>query len=343
MDTEGLARALAPLLSDAEGVPNPFRPQAWEKLASSEGLARVLAPLIPEDEVTSFQSSDPFHEPYPRSYVWSSFVGSCVGQLVCSEAAVIATIFHLDRLSSTVHLFNRRRIFVTLLMLCSKLYDDDYWKTTYYAEWCGVDVPHMNALELALMKVLNFDINVPLDRMYDYWQEGKQAQLNVYFENVLPQVVDKPKFIDTFDVIVAEMTTRVEEWRRTMPRSSSPSSSNASGSSVAHTLESATERKSETMSGYILWMQSIRPELLQQNPDVSFSELGKLAGARWKALSADAKKEWNTKAAEKKAANPNYGKRKSSKKSEAKKAKPYDGPKKKKKSDKAKKVVTASA
>jgi len=93
------------------------------------------------------------------------------------------------------------------------------------------------------------------------------------------------------------------------------------------------------MSSYIMFMQHVRPVIIAENPAAKFADVGKLAGERWKSLSAAEKAEWKEKARVFLEANPEYGKRKkkSEKKGKDAAAKPYDKAEKPKKVKGAKK------
>ena len=41
--------------------------------------------------------------------------------------------------------------------------------------------------------------------------------------------------------------------------------------------------------------KATRPEIVQENPDMAFGEVGKELGARWRALSEAEKAEWKAK------------------------------------------------
>jgi hypothetical protein len=49
-------------------------------------------------------------------------------------------------------------------------------------------------------------------------------------------------------------------------------------------------KKKRTPSAFLLYSSSVREEVKKENPEAAFGEIGKLIGARWQALDADAKK-----------------------------------------------------
>jgi len=76
----------------------------------------------------------------------------------------------------------------------------------------------------------------------------------------------------------------------------------------AEAKKAGTKRKKDPnapkrpMSAYFLWFQSSRAELKEENPGSSVTDLGKIAGAKWREMDDDDKEEWTAKAAEAKEA-----------------------------------------
>ena len=62
---------------------------------------------------------------------------------------------------------------------------------------------------------------------------------------------------------------------------------------MLHTTQATKAKGSpkakKPLSGYMLFAKEMRPKLKEQSPDLSFGEVGKELGARWRALS-DAEK-----------------------------------------------------
>jgi hypothetical protein len=56
------------------------------------------------------------------------------------------------------------------------------------------------------------------------------------------------------------------------------------------------ETKTPRLSGYILFSNSMRNDVKQENPDMKFVDIGKELGKRWKDLSQEDRDEWNSKA-----------------------------------------------
>jgi len=51
------------------------------------------------------------------------------------------------------------------------------------------------------------------------------------------------------------------------------------------------------MSAFMFFSTAQRPALLAANPGAAFADIGRAAGEAWRALDAEAKKEWEAKAA----------------------------------------------
>ena len=66
--------------------------------------------------------------------------------------------FHLC--SANVH-----RVLLALMVISTKLVDDEPYTNTYWASVGGVDLPHLNDLEIYSMKVLDHHLNVSATEM----------------------------------------------------------------------------------------------------------------------------------------------------------------------------------
>ena len=56
----------------------------------------------------------------------------------------------------------------------------------------------------------------------------------------------------------------------------------------------------KTPSGYMLFAQSIRARIKEENPNSTFGDIGRLIGAEWRKTDAEEKKRWNDTAASQK-------------------------------------------
>lgn len=57
----------------------------------------------------------------------------------------------------------------------------------------------------------------------------------------------------------------------------------------------ATERPKRPLSAYMIWLNSVRPEIKKENPDFKVTEVAKKGGELWRGLKD--KSEWEAKAA----------------------------------------------
>ena len=55
------------------------------------------------------------------------------------------------------------------------------------------------------------------------------------------------------------------------------------------TKAKGSPKAKKPLSGYMLFAKEMRPKLKEESPDLSFGEVGKELGARWRALSDDEK------------------------------------------------------
>ena len=55
------------------------------------------------------------------------------------------------------------------------------------------------------------------------------------------------------------------------------------------TKAKGSPKAKKPLSGYMLFAKEMRPKLKEESPDLTFGEVGKELGARWRALSDDEK------------------------------------------------------
>ena len=89
-----------------------------------------------------------------------------------TEATLLHTFVLLDRLHvaqsrSGFHLCaaNVHRVLLSLVVISAKLVDDEPYTNTYWASCGGVDLPHMNDLEIYAMKCLDHHLHVTMQEM----------------------------------------------------------------------------------------------------------------------------------------------------------------------------------
>ena len=89
-----------------------------------------------------------------------------------TEATLLHTLVLLERLHKRqypngFHLCsaNVHRVLLALMVISTKLVDDEPYTNTYWASVGGVDLPHLNDLEIYSMKVLDHRLNVSATEM----------------------------------------------------------------------------------------------------------------------------------------------------------------------------------
>ena len=89
-----------------------------------------------------------------------------------TEATLLHTFVLLDRLHvaqsrSGFHLCsaNVHRVLLSLVVISAKLVDDEPYTNTYWASCGGVDLPHLNDLEIYAMKCLDHRMHVTVQEM----------------------------------------------------------------------------------------------------------------------------------------------------------------------------------
>merc|ERR1712070_314531 len=115
-------------------------------------------------------------------------------------------LIYIDRLIENRNLelsiLNIHRILITSIMIAAKYNDDIFYNNTFYAKIGGLPVSELNALEVEVLRFLNFKLYVSKDMFDKYMKE-----LNSYMEystadlvqpkcNVITQLfVDKEVYI----------------------------------------------------------------------------------------------------------------------------------------------------
>jgi hypothetical protein len=69
----------------------------------------------------------------------------------CSEACFVVALVYIDRFIDAQEIvvspFNVHRLFITAILLATKLYDDEYYNNSYYAKLGGIQIKELNSLE----------------------------------------------------------------------------------------------------------------------------------------------------------------------------------------------------
>lgn len=74
-----------------------------------------------------------------------------------------------------------------MLMICTviaaKVYDDFYFKNTYYSKVAGIPLAELNSLEVTALTILNFDVSID-SQLFNIYLERLQNFLDMNHQNV---------------------------------------------------------------------------------------------------------------------------------------------------------------
>lgn len=91
----------------------------------------------------------------------------------CSDACFIASLVYVDRAvkrqpSFEVSNLTIHRLVAASVVVGAKFLDDTYYSNAYYAKVCGVSVKHLNSLEVAMLKCVDWNLSITSDE-FDYY------------------------------------------------------------------------------------------------------------------------------------------------------------------------------
>lgn len=89
---------------------------------------------------------------------------------VAGESLLVYMFINLDKLIQkytqeryiVLSDFTKHRILLSLLVLCHKILEDDFWENKYYSQIGGITLQEMNYLELKMLELLNYRLMVSL-------------------------------------------------------------------------------------------------------------------------------------------------------------------------------------
>mmetsp|Transcript_20808 Transcript_20808/g.50918 ORF Transcript_20808/g.50918 Transcript_20808/m.50918 type:complete len:220 (+) Transcript_20808:143-802(+) len=127
---------------------------------------RVALPS-PRDPVSIFFSS--FKQPFTLQY----YAQRVVKYAQCSPSALFAALVYMERIRAREFKlrpceYNVHRLFLACVVLAVKFLDDEVFTNAHYARVGGITIAEMNKLELATLKLLNFELQVSVDEYRDY-------------------------------------------------------------------------------------------------------------------------------------------------------------------------------
>jgi hypothetical protein len=91
----------------------------------------------------------------------------------CSDECLVIALVYIDRInkavpSMTVCNLTIHRLLVTAIMLATKYHDEIYTFNRYYAKVGGVSLRELNMLEVSMLKLLNWELWVPIQDYHFY-------------------------------------------------------------------------------------------------------------------------------------------------------------------------------
>ena len=83
----------------------------------------------------------------------------------CSTPCYIIALVLINRVQEKNKKFtlvdsNFHKFFMTTLMVATKFNDDEYYRNHYYSQVGGIKPEEFNAMEIGLLKLLDFDVHV---------------------------------------------------------------------------------------------------------------------------------------------------------------------------------------
>lgn len=109
----------------------------------------------------------------------------------CSEECFPVTLILISRYlcrqpdSVKLSFYNSHRLFITALMISAKLRDDEYYSNAYYSSIGGVSPAEMNALELQLLKDLDWDLYVDAEEFYTVVTACEEGSFANFLEHTI--------------------------------------------------------------------------------------------------------------------------------------------------------------
>jgi len=218
----------------------PFKPQI---MSNDYGVVRVVTPSNESNTIANKNSHNDFNEwsmPHTLANVFNRMIQGteCTGNNFpitefqkfqsayephlpileyleriekyskCSESCLVIALIYIDRLIENRNLelsiLNIHRILITSIMIAAKYNDDILYNNTFYAKIGGLPVSELNALEVELLRFLNFKLYVSKDMFDKYMKElnsymeystADLVQPKCHYNVITQQLVDKEVYI----------------------------------------------------------------------------------------------------------------------------------------------------
>lgn len=152
-------------------VPNERSFQEVSHLPCFHGALPAIADrytvLCRQGDLDAVRSAlDPFRAPgdqLPALSAYDFMVRLCKYAHSSPEAFVVAAVFlqrYVDRTGTLITSRNFHRMLLTAFVVAAKLRDDVYYTNSYYASIAGLDPQVINALEIKMLKALDWEVSV---------------------------------------------------------------------------------------------------------------------------------------------------------------------------------------
>lgn len=151
-------------------APEEGSPEDWGETELVNVLTSDIADLCVANEHTSAEPnvSDElkiFFSQYKQPFDLEFYIGRLVQYSNCSTAAFVVALIYLDRVHVACHALsltemNCHRLLSTALVLAIKYLDDEVFSNAYYARVSGLTTEELNALEAAMLRILDWRLSV---------------------------------------------------------------------------------------------------------------------------------------------------------------------------------------
>ncbi|CAM9396995.1 unnamed protein product, partial [Choristocarpus tenellus] len=123
-----------------------------------------------------------FHALRPPGIGVAEYLDRILKYSSCSSECFVLGLIYMDRLIQknkfALTTLNVHRVAITSVMVAAKFFDDQYYNNAYYAKVGGVPCHEMNALEIAFLVAVNFDLHVTAAEYCKYRLQLRAHTLN---------------------------------------------------------------------------------------------------------------------------------------------------------------------
>lgn len=174
------ARAGDDFLALARASPHAFDLHSTIRIAPLPRLNVPPHPHTPHDATyfsTLYRSAlrplpTVFDAETPPSVSIHDYVERIVTYGCVSNVVFLSAMMLVDRLSNTtpsmiLTTYNIHRVFIAAFVIATKFHEDSYFANTFFSTLAGVPTSEINALEMAMLKMLNFRAAVSVEQLED--------------------------------------------------------------------------------------------------------------------------------------------------------------------------------